>query len=246
MTLIEVGFLLVIFFFAVAGLGYGLIYSIAGLISFGRPQVFMTLNKLGMHVYTVMLMLPLFFVFKGSASYENMGLALPKLFNLNPVASLLISIVLGAIVGIVIYQGEELLAQGVGKLAEKREDLYPKKIMEGKSQSIMQTMPAGGFGAVAILGIVIVMAEEFLWRGFLQGYLMDTYALSWWVALLVAAASFGLNHAYFGLRNVITKTLSGIIWGGLFLLTSSVLTSFVSHLVFNALAAGLVIELEES
>ncbi|MCL0090191.1 CPBP family intramembrane metalloprotease, partial [Dehalococcoidia bacterium] len=53
--------------------------------------------------------------------------------------------------------------------------------------------------------------------------------------LPISAVAFGLNHYYFGIRNVALKTFSGLIWGAMYLLIASLLISFVSHLAFECL-----------
>jgi len=88
---------------------------------------------------------------------------------------------------------------------------------------------ASGFAAVG---------EEVLWRGYLLAYAQATATVTAEMGLVISAVSFGSNHAYFGWRNVVSKSLLGLAWGGLFLVTGSLVAPIVSHLAFNALALG--------
>jgi membrane protease YdiL (CAAX protease family) len=84
----------------------------------------------------------------------------------------------------------------------------------------------------AAISITAGVCEEVLFRGFLIGYLMRMPGglhLSISVALVLSAVVFGLNHLYQGKAGLISTTLSGLAFGGLFLLTGSLLLPMLVH-----------------
>ena len=83
------------------------------------------------------------------------------------------------------------------------------------------------FSAVSITAGIY---EELVCRGFVFRYL-DGIALHLPLiaVLLLAAASFGLNHIYQGKTGVIKTSVAGIAFGGLFLFTGSLLLPMILH-----------------
>ncbi len=73
-------------------------------------------------------------------------------------------------------------------------------------------------------------------RAFLKLGAWAASAVTAGMGLAISAVAFGSNHAYFGWRNVVSKSVLGLAWGGLFLATGSLVAPVVSHLAFNALA----------
>jgi membrane protease YdiL (CAAX protease family) len=93
-------------------------------------------------------------------------------------------------------------------------------------------------GAALVLGAsgFAAVVEEMLWRGYLLAYAQTTATVTAGMGLVISAVAFGSNHAYFGWRNVVSKSILGLVWGGLFLVTGSLVAPIVSHLAFNTLA----------
>jgi len=84
----------------------------------------------------------------------------------------------------------------------------------------------------AAISITAGVCEEVLCRGFLIGFLMRMPGglhLPISVALVLSAVIFGLNHIYQGKTGLISTTLSGLAFGGLFLLTGSLLLPMLFH-----------------
>jgi membrane protease YdiL (CAAX protease family) len=90
------------------------------------------------------------------------------------------------------------------------------------------TGPPGpvGFLLVMIPVTLIVVAEEVVWRGFLQTHL----------TLAPAAAAFAAHHFFFGWRHLVFSFLAGLAWGLLFWASGSLWPPIVSHLLYNTLA----------
>ena len=140
---------------------------------------------------------------------------------------------LGAVLGSVLYAfelwGTLTLKNlpGVGSLMQ-----HPA--VEGNTETgvnqVRQVAAPAAFAAVA--GSTVVL-EEIAWRGFLIEFLEERLELGVAGALVIAGVSFGLNHLYFGLRGFLFKSVHGIAWGALFVVTGSLLAAIVSHFVFN-------------
>jgi len=85
---------------------------------------------------------------------------------------------------------------------------------------------AVGFALVMVPVALIVVAEEIVWRGFLQPRLTPG----------PAALAFALHHLFFGWRHFGFSFLAGLVWGALFAVSGSLWPGVVSHLIYNALA----------
>lgn len=107
-----------------------------------------------------------------------------------------------------------------------------RPIVEGRSQSWDDFGP--GPAAYGLLSVLVVAGEELVWRGTVLGGLHGIYGWSAAAAVALSAVSFGVNHYWFGLRNVALKSVHGVIWGALLLLTGSLLVPIISHLTFEA------------
>lgn len=86
-----------------------------------------------------------------------------------------------------------------------------------------------------LLGIVVV-GEEFFFREIWLGMLNQSLGLPAMLALLLSSAAYGFNHLAFGRISVISKTASGLIYGGLYLLGGqSLWLPVVAHGVQNVI-----------
>lgn len=75
--------------------------------------------------------------------------------------------------------------------------------------------------------------EEFVWRGYLIVYFIERVELDTLWALVAASGMFGLHHAALGLRSCAAKTVHGMVWSLMFIMTGSLAPSAVSHMVFQ-------------
>lgn len=94
--------------------------------------------------------------------------------------------------------------------------------------------------------ILAAFAEELIWRGFVMTRLAalgrDT-RMAWLLALVASSAIFGSLHLYQGPRGVFLATISGAIYGVLFLASGrprSLLLPIVVHGVGNTLSFVLI------
>ena len=78
------------------------------------------------------------------------------------------------------------------------------------------------------------VCEEVVYRGFLLRYLhAGPWALPAGAALAVMAVAFGLAHLYQGWLGVLTTGLLGLVFGGLFVATGTLLIPIVLHAVID-------------
>jgi membrane protease YdiL (CAAX protease family) len=129
------------------------------------------------------------------------------------------------------------LDEGLGRLVRsyvKPSRPATRRLLEGRTGSMSAALPRGP--AFAVLVVAIAVAEEWLWRGFLLRAIPAETAAGSGIALVAGALAFGLNHYYFGARNVATKTLHGLAWGALVLASGSMWIAVVSHLCFDLVA----------
>jgi len=86
----------------------------------------------------------------------------------------------------------------------------------------------------AVLLVPIVLGEELVWRGVVQGTLERRFSTI--VACVLAAAAYGLVHAPLGsLLLVATAAACGAVWSGLRAATGSLVPSLISHLVWDGM-----------
>ena len=219
---------LVLGFPLVAATGYG----IATYCDFVLPKDRKLVERYSQFLYVSFLAIPVIGVWLATAGDGGV----PAMFK--PDASdpaLLIGIWLlaGAVLGSVLYAfelwGTLTLRNlpGIGSLMQ-----HPA--VEGNTETganqIRQVAAPAAFTAVT--GSTVVL-EEIAWRGFLIEFLEERWGLGVAGAFVIAGVSFGLNHLYYGLRGFLFKSVHGIAWGALFVITGSLLAAIVSHFVFN-------------
>lgn len=211
-------------------LGFALALLVSALVfrgGFGSQ-----IGRSGYAVYAVMLGLLAFFVtWRGDRIAERYDW-FQSPFSLPPAAAAAV-LVLAAGTGVLLFCGELYASVGIRRLARSVPRLgHP--LMEGASPAMASMRPS--FARFVPPAIMIAGAEELLWRGYLLHGSRFAWAWSAAVALVVSSASFGLNHYYFGARNVVFKTFDGAIWGLMLLASGSLWPPFVSHCAFNVCA----------
>jgi len=79
-----------------------------------------------------------------------------------------------------------------------------------------------------LLSMTAGFCEETIFRGYLQQQFLALTG-SAWLAVLIQAVIFGLSHGYQGLRNVITITIFGFLFGALALWRRSLKPGMILH-----------------
>ena len=86
------------------------------------------------------------------------------------------------------------------------------------------------------------LLEEVLWRGYLLSYAINTLNMPTQYAVFLSSVAFGMNHLAYGLANVISKTLFGIILSLMYIASDSLLPCILCHQVFNLMVFKIRIE----
>lgn len=144
-----------------------------------------------------------------------------------------VSTVAAGLAGVAIFAGELTLSVLFSR-TRVRASLLRHPLVEGATPSLRAVYPT--VRNFVVPALLIGTAEELLWRGYLIGGAERRWGWSAGQALVVSALAFGLNHYIFGLRNVVLKSLSGLAWGSMFLLSGSLWMPVASHAAFNVCA----------
>lgn len=85
-----------------------------------------------------------------------------------------------------------------------------------------------------LLSLTAGICEEILYRGFLPAYLNHIFPdVPFFLAIVIAAALFGIGHLYQKLSGVLGTGLVGLVFGLLYLFTGSLLLSMIVHALFD-------------
>lgn len=85
-----------------------------------------------------------------------------------------------------------------------------------------------------LVGLTAGLCEEVLFRGYLTHFIQDSIpALPLIGILLLSSLLFGLNHAYQGLRGILSTAIAGLMFGAVFLLTSDLMPSILLHALMD-------------
>jgi membrane protease YdiL (CAAX protease family) len=225
-----VTFLLILGFPLVVGFVFGGWYAVAAATGrrLGRP---------GILLYPVSLAVPLgagLISTWNEPSLLGNSLLVPRLPGYG---TLLASVIIGAIsvtAGVVLFYNEYYVARWALRFTNRSDRV--RHALDGATHSIASATRRVPLVSLLAATVPIVFAEEFLWRGYLIGYSTDVLSLQAGLSILLSSVSFGLNHYYLGVRNVLMKTVGGLVWGGLFFITSGLLAPIISHFTFNCLA----------
>ena len=165
----------------------------------------------------------------------------PIWFDLSMSLSLGITIFISVSVGAAFYYIEIIAAQAWLKLRMKNKPIA-KHWMFGETKRIVrqgQKLPIS-----LLLGSILVETclEEILWRGYLISYATNALNMPVQYAIVISSLAFGINHIAYGLANVISKTLFGIILGLIYIVSDSLFPCILCHQVFNLIVFKIRIE----
>ena len=165
----------------------------------------------------------------------------PIWFSLPMPISLGVTILIGVSVSLTFYYSEGTAEQMWLKLRMENGPIA-KNWMFGETKRIVrqgQKLPIS-----LLLGCILgeSFLEEILWRGYLFSYANDVLNMPVQYAVFISSLSFGMNHIAYGLANVISKTLFGVILSLMYLASESLLPCILCHQVFNLMAFKIRIE----
>lgn len=85
-----------------------------------------------------------------------------------------------------------------------------------------------------LLSLTAGFCEELLYRGFMPAYLVHIFpGVSFFVAILISAALFGLGHIYQKLTGVLGTGVMGLLFGFLYYFTGSLYLPMIVHALFD-------------
>ena len=165
----------------------------------------------------------------------------PIWFGLTMSLSLGVAIFVSVSAGVAFYYIEILAAQTWLKLRVGNKPLA-KHWMFGETKCIVrqgQNLPI-----IFLLCCILSesLLEEILWRGYLIPYAIDVLNIPVQYAIIISSLAFGMNHIAYGLANVISKTLFGVILSLMYLTSDSLLPCILCHQVFNLMVFKIRIE----
>ena len=165
----------------------------------------------------------------------------PMWFGLSMSFSLGITIFFSIGIGVAFYYAEIIVARAWLKLRMGNKPLA-RQWMFGETKLIVrqgQKLPISLL-LVCILGEAFL--EEVLWRGYLVSYANDVLNMPVQYAVIISSFAFGMNHLAYGLANVISKTLFGIILSLMYIVSDSLLPCILCHQTFNLMVFKIRIE----
>ena len=165
----------------------------------------------------------------------------PMWFDFPTLLSLGITIFIAVGIGVAFYYAEIIAAQAWLKLRIGNKPVV-KNWMFGETKRIVrqgQRLPIS-----LLLGCILSEAsmEEVLWRGHLISYATNFLNMPVQYAVAISSLAFGMNHLAYGLANVLSKTLLGVILSLLYLASGSILPCILCHQVFNLMVFKIRIE----
>ena len=165
----------------------------------------------------------------------------PIWFDLPIYLSLGIVIFISVSVGVTFYYAEIIISQTWLKLRLGKNPTA-RHWMFGETRRIVsqgQRLPTG-----MLLGFILgeSLLEEVLWRCYLFSYTNDVLNMPVQYAIVISSVAFGMNHIAYGLANVLSKTLFGVILSLLYLASDSLLPCILCHQVFNLMVFKIRIE----
>lgn len=83
--------------------------------------------------------------------------------------------------------------------------------------------------------LILAALEELLYRYYFSGLVWGITG-SLVTAIIISGIAYGLPHGAFGLENVFSKMILGLLFTGVILVSNSVLAAMISHATFNLAA----------
>lgn len=107
---------------------------------------------------------------------------------------------------------------------------FPKQL---KLQNFWRQKLSPGY---YLLLFAIAVMEEFLYRQICFAIFENYFHFPIWSVLIITSLMYGLNHLFFGLSTVLSKTLMGLLYGSLYILGDhSILLPIITHSLQNHL-----------
>ena len=155
--------------------------------------------------------------------------------------SLAVTIFISVGVGVTFYYAEIIAARAWLKLRMGNRPIA-KSWMFGETKSIVRHGQKLPIGLLLVCILSEALLEEVLWRAYLISYATEVLNMPVQYAVVISSFAFGMNHIAYGLANVVSKTLFGVILGLMYLASDSLLPSILCHQAFNLMVFKIRIE----
>lgn len=142
---------------------------------------------------------------------------------------------LGALaIGLGLGIGLWLASEATGRLADAAGFAYDENLRE----LLAPDSATGWLALVLVVLPIIAVGEELLFRAALIGVPAAAVDVSPWVFVLVSSGLFALGHGAQGRVGIVATGGLGLVLGGVFVLTESLVVVVLAHYVVNALEFG--------
>jgi membrane protease YdiL (CAAX protease family) len=194
---------------------------------YGAQQANARLAVQGFYLYPVFLAVPALAALSEPAARHAIGQQFALVNGSAPLTSLAVVLALAAGVGWFFLESRATRPAAL-------EDTDPRtRMVEGHTDDWRSFNPRPI--TYVALAVLVVLAEEIIWRGVLIHGMIAHAGWAVVPAVALSSISFGLNHYYFGLRNIVLKTAFGAVLGALLLISGSLATPIAAHLAFEVL-----------
>lgn len=142
---------------------------------------------------------------------------------------LLLWSIIALVLALVVY-AQIFYIRRVARTAEGRSQL--RKSMSGPLHMLPRTPKERGLWF--LLSVTAGVCEEVLYRGFLPAYLVHVFpGVPFVLAIIIAAALFGLGHIYQKVTGVLGTGAMGLLFGFLYFFTGSLFLPMILHALFD-------------
>lgn len=224
----DAAFYVVAAFPVVSVAGFGAAYVV--LARGGRDRADNALARHAMWIHLLLLTIPFAAAWRDGllrGGPADLGMRLPDVGVLGSTVSTILAVPAAAATGAGLY-GAELLAAAAVRRRRGGSGAATAPVYRARVALEERAFPSFMTAAAAI-----VLAEEYIWRGYLTLYFSERMGLPVVWALVGASGLFGLHHAALGLRTCLAKMLQGFAWCLMLVATGSLLPPVVSHLAFQ-------------
>jgi len=218
------GFLIILSYPLVIGILFGVSYYIYNKFFIEGDRLF---NRHQFYLYLLFLFIffiAIFFISTKDGAINKIGIGLR--FDIAQIMLLIIAM----ISGIGIYYIEKYLTDIIQKyLGQTR--FLTKNTPSTNNKTSHLARDSQILTSLNILSILISFCEEFIWRGYLITILREKMHI--WYAVGLSSIMFGINHYYFGISPIISKSFTGVLLGGMYIFSGTIWVPFLTHTVFN-------------
>ena len=225
----DAAFYVVAAFPAVSVAGFGAAYAVLARVC--RDRADNALARHAMWIHLLLLTMPFAAAWRDGllrGGPADLGMRLPDVGGLGSTVSTVLAVPAAAAIGAGLYGGELLAAAAARR---RRGGSAADTAPVDRARAAFDEERA--FPSFMTAAAAIVLAEEYIWRGYLTLYFSERMGFPVVWALVGASGLFGLHHAALGLRTCLAKMLHGFAWCLMLVATGSLLPPVVSHLVFQ-------------